>query len=147
MDLLFGTDVREYGQHLGRLAGFELDPLTHQVRNILITPDGEPSDTAVTRPFPGVLIEPDSIEIRPYTGAGDLPTRGAVLLSRSTRLVRAGREVGRVAGVDAGVGSGDLEGVIGRRSWWMRRFEVRRPELDFSMPGVVRIATGATRAA
>ena len=147
MDLLFGTDVREYGQHLGLLAGFELDPLTHQVRTILITTDGELSDGAATRPFGGVLIEPDSIEIRPYTAAGNPPDRGAVVLGRATRIIRGGREVGRVVGIDATVGSGDLEGIVGRKSWWTRRFHVRHPELDFSKPGEVRIASGASRAA
>ena len=147
MDLLFGTDVREYGQHLGCLAGFELDPLTHRVRTVLITSDGELSDGAATRPFGGVLIEPEFLEIRPYTPAGDRPDHAAIVLGRATRIIRAGHEVGRVSGIDVALGTGDLEGVIGRKSWWTRRFHLQHPELDISTPGEVRVATGQSRAA
>jgi hypothetical protein len=147
MDLLFGTDVREYGQYVGRLAGFELDSATHRVRNIVFSPDGSLGNHIVTRPFDSVLIEPGEIDIRPYTPAEAKEEGPAILVGHGARILRGGRDVGRVAGFEVAVGSGELEGIIGRRSWWTRRFRLDPAGLDFSVPGQVRTAAAGSRAA
>jgi hypothetical protein len=147
MELLFGTHVREYGQHVGRLAGFELDPATRQVRTIIFSSDGELGNHAMMRPFASVLAEAGEIDIRPYTAADVVGDRGGVLLGHVARIRRGDREVGRVDGVEAAIGSGDLEALIGRRNWWSRRFRVEGRDLDLSVPGEVRIPAANPAAA
>jgi hypothetical protein len=147
VDLLFGTNVREYGQRVGRLAGFELDPATRQVRRIIFSSDGELGNHVMTRPFASVLAEPGEIDIRPYTPPDDWHESGAILLGQRTRIFREGRELGRVVGLDLTVGNGELDAVIGRRSWWTRRFRVGRNGLDFSVPGEVRVTSRTSKAA
>ena len=147
MELLFGTNVREYGQLVGRLAGFELDPATHRVLSIFISSDAELGNHVVMRPFASVLPEPGEIDIRPYTQTEDRVQREGLVLGHAARIVRSGREVGRLAGADIAVGTGDLEGVIGRRSWWTRRFTIPAKGIDLSVPGVVRTPGSGSRAA
>ena len=148
MELLIGTNVREYGQHAGRLAGFELDPTTHRVRSIIFSSDGELGNHVLMRPFVSALAEPGEIDIRPYTPSGDAAAQGeGIVLGHATRIVRGGREAGRVTGLDVAIGSGDLEGVIGRKSWWTRRFHIAAKGLDLSVPGEVRTAGSGSRAA
>ena len=147
MELLFGTNVREYGQHVGRLAGFELDPASYQVRKVIFSSDGELGSHATMRPFESVLVEPGDIEIRPYT-PGDQPRQaGAVLLGHTARIFRNRRDIGRLSGLDLELASGNLEGVIGRRSWWTKRFRVAASGLDLSVPGEVRAPATQPRAA
>jgi hypothetical protein len=147
MELLFGTNVREYGQHVGRLAGFEVDPATRRIRAVVFSGDGESGSHATARPFDSVLIEPGDIEIRPYTSTGD-PSRGAgILLNHATRVVRSGREIGRLIGVDVGIAGGELEAVVGRKNWLTRRFRCEVADVDLSVPGEVRVGGTATRAA
>src|SRR5687767_2832143 len=109
MELMFGTNVREYGQLIGRLAGFEVDPATHRVLSIFISSDAELGNHVLMRPFASVLPEAGEIDIRPYTPTEDRALREGVVLGRAARIVRSGREAGRLAGVDVGVGTGDLE--------------------------------------
>jgi hypothetical protein len=147
VELLFGTNVREYGQHVGRLAGFELDPISHQVQKVIFSSDGELGTHASMRPFESVLVEPGDIEIRPYTQGDQTHRAGAVLLGHTARIVRNGRDIGRLSGLDVGIGSGNLEGAIGRRSWWSKRFRVAASGLDLSVPGEVRAPATQPRAA
>ena len=147
MELLFGTNVREYGQLVGRLAGFELDPTTHRVLSIFISSDGELGNHVVMRPFASVLPEPGEIDIRPYTQTEEHASRERIVLGHMARIVRSGREAGRLAGADVAVGTGDLEGVIGRRSWWTRRFSLTAKDIDLSVPGEVRTPKSGSRAA
>ena len=147
MELLFGTNVREYGQLVGRLAGFELDPTTNRVLSIFISGDGELGNHVVMRPFASVLPEPGEIDIRPYTQSEERRDREGVVLGHATRIVRSGREAGRLAGADVAVDTGDLEAVVGRRSWWTRRFTIPAKGIDLSVPGQVRTPGSGSRAA
>jgi sporulation protein YlmC with PRC-barrel domain len=147
VELLFGTNVREYGQHVGRLAGFELDPTTHQVRKVIFSTDGELGNHAMMRRFESVLVEPREIEIRPYTPGDDERQAGAVMLGHAAHILRGGRDLGRLSGLDVAIGTGTLEGVIGRRSWWTRRFRLGSAGLDLSMPGQVRVPAARSQAA
>lgn len=147
MELLFGTNVREYGQLVGRLAGFEVDPTTRRVRKIIFSSDGELGSHVLMRPFASVLAEPGEIDIRPYAPVEEEAATNGVLVGHAARILRGDREIGRVAGLDVGIGSGALETVIGRRSWWTRRFQVAGSLADFSVPGEIRTHGTTTQAA
>ena len=147
MELLFGTNVREYGQHAGRLAGFEIDPTTRQVRNIVFSTDGALGNHALMRPFASAMAEPGEIDIRPYTPDEASADVAGVLVGQAARIVRGDREIGRVTGLDVTIGTGELEAVVGRKSWWTRRFLVRAADVDLSVPGEVRIKGATTQAA
>ena len=69
-----------------------------------------------------------------------------MLLSHSTRIVRGGREIGRLAGV-AVAETAALHSIIGRRNWWTRRFLIDAATIDVSVPGEIRAGASATRAA
>jgi len=147
VELLFGTNIREYGQHVGRLAGFEIDPATRKVRHILISGDGELGSHVTKRPFASVLAEPGEIDIRAYTQTDDAAHPSGIVLGHMARVMRGGRETGRLAGADVALGTGDLEGIIGRRSWWTRRFQIAASAVDLSTPGEVRTSGSGSRAA
>jgi hypothetical protein len=147
VELLFGTNVREYGQLVGRLAGFELDPATRRVLNIFISSDGELGNHVMIRPFASVLPEPGEIDIRPYTQTAERAQGEGVVLGHAARIVRSGRGAGRLAGADIAIGTGELEAMIGRRSWWTRRFTLPATGIDLSVPGEVRIPGSGSRAA
>jgi hypothetical protein len=147
MELLFGTNVREHNQRAGRLAGFEVDSATQRVHKVIFSGDGELGNHAVTRPFSSVRADSGAIEIQPYTPAEDGAPPTAVLLSHSTRIVRAGREVGRVTGLDVDLQTGMLEAAIGRKSWLSRRFALPASSIDLSVPGEVRTGAPTSRAA
>jgi sporulation protein YlmC with PRC-barrel domain len=145
VELQFGTYVREYGQQVGRLAGFELDPATRRVRKIIFSSDGELGNHVMMRPFASVLAEPGEIDIRPYTPTDEDAAQGGVVVGHLARIKRGDREVGRVTGIDVSIGTGDIEAVIGRKNWLTRRFRVDGRAIDLSVPGEVR--TGSARPA
>src|SRR5262245_52980817 len=99
------------------------------------------------RPFASVLAEPGEIDIRPYTPADEHVEREGLVVGQVARIKRGDREVGRVAGIEVAIGSGELEGVIGRKSWWSRRFRIDARGADFSVPGEVRVANSHSAAA
>lgn len=147
MELLIGTNVREYGQHIGKLAGFELDPVARRVRRVIISDNAQVGSDAVMRPYESVLVEPGEIDIRPYTPSEIRHDGEGVILAQSTRIIRDSREVGRVIGIDAAVATGELEALIGRRSWWTRRTRIPASDVDISVPGEARLRRSATQAA
>ena len=140
MELQLGTHVREYGQQVGRLAGFELDPTTRRVWKIIFSSDGELGNHVMMRPLASVLAEPGEIDIRPYTPTDEDAKGEGVVVGHLARIKRGDHEVGRVTGIDAVIGTGDLEAVIGRKNWLARRFRVDGREIDLSVPGEVRTA-------
>src|SRR6266536_1532421 len=122
MEMLFGTHVREYGQHVGTLAGFEIDAASRSVRKIIFSSDGELGNHVMMRPFASVLAEAGEIDIRPYTPPEESGESGGVVVGHLVRIKRGGREIGHVAGLDIAVGTGELDAIVGRRNWWTRRF-------------------------
>jgi len=140
VELLFGTHVREYGQQVGRLAGFELDPTTRKVRKIIFSTDGELGNHVLMRPFASVLAEPGEIDIRPYTPTEGAPDTDGVVIGHLARIKRGDREIGHVTGVEVTVNSGELEAVLGRKNWLSRRFRIAAKDVDLSVPGEVRTA-------
>lgn len=147
MELLFGTNVREYGQHAGKLAGFEIDAGTRRVRKIIFSSNGELGNHAVARPFSSVLPEPGEIDIRPYTPSEEPSHESVVLLSHATRIVRGGREIGRLTGIDVEIGTADLQAITGRKSWLSRRFAIEATAIDLSVPGEIRAGASQPKAA
>jgi hypothetical protein len=147
MELIFGTHVREHGHRAGKLAGLELDSATRRVRKVIFSGDGDLGNHAIARPFSSVGAESGDIEIRPYTASPEPPGDSAILLSHSTRIIRAGHVIGRLIGIDVVPGTGELQAVVGRKNWWTRRFRIEPTSLDLSVPGEIRTGTSASQAA
>lgn len=107
MDLLLGSHVREVGNRVGRLAGFELEPASRRIRRIVFSPDGERGSQALSRTLSAISLVHDDgeIELRPDAPNEPLPSvPDVMLLSRSTRIRQSGDEVGRLVGVDVNPG-------------------------------------------
>ena len=151
MELLLGSHVREHGNRVGRLAGFELEPAGLRTRRIIFSPDGELGPQAVMRPLAHINLvhEDGEVELRPNAEVAPLPAvPDVVLLSRAVRLRRGGRELGRFVGVDLNLADRSVVTVFGRHHWWSRRFALPASGLDCSMPGEIRAgSSGGSRAA
>ena len=144
MDLTLGSHVREHGHRVGRVAGFELEPTTLNIRRIIFSPDGSLGPQAMTRPLNGVTATSSGIELRPDADIAPLPAVADVaLLSRSTRLTRDGRDRGRLVGIGVDLDSRRLLSVSGRQHWFSPKFTAAAGQLDCSQPGEIRIARGA----
>jgi hypothetical protein len=149
MELLFGIHVREHGYRIGRLAGVEVERGTKQVRSIFLSADGEMGSHAQTRPLAAVPIDhfTGDIVLRAFPISADPTTVEPLLLSRATRLVRGGQQIGRLVGVEVSPDSGTLTGMFGRQHWWTRRLRLDGAGLDFSIRGEVHAGSSGTRAA
>jgi len=140
--------VREAGRRVGRLAGFELEPVDLRIRRIIFSPDGELGPQAMTRPLAAVTSVHDDGEVDLHADVEIAPmpaVRDIILLSRATRIRRANRQVGRLSGVDVNPDDRKVMSVFGRPHWWSRRFTLPASDLDCSTPGEIR--GGGTRAA
>jgi len=150
MELLLGSHVREHGNRVGRLAAFELEPATRLVRRIVFSPDGDLGPQATMQPLASVALVHDDgeLELRPYGNIEPMPAVGdVVLLSRATRLMSAGRIVGRLIGLEVQPGDRSIVAAYTRAHWLSRRHTFDGARLDFSTPGEIRIGPGASRAA
>jgi hypothetical protein len=140
--------VREAGRRVGRLAGFELEPVDLRIRRLIFSPDGELGPQAMTRPLAAVTSVHDDgeVELRSDVEIAPMPVvRDVILLSRATRISRANRPLGRLSGVDVNPDDRKIVSVFGRPHWWSRRFRLAAADLDCSTPGEIR--GGGTRAA
>ena len=149
MELLFGTHVSEHGYRIGRLAGFEVERDTCQLRQIFFSTDGELGSHAQARPLAAVPVDhfAGDLVLRTVPTPAPATTAKPVLLSHGTRLVRSSRQIGRLAGVEVSPDTGALTAIFGRQHWWTRQFRLDRAGLDFSTPGEVRDGATATHAA
>jgi hypothetical protein len=151
MELLIGSHVREHGNRVGHLAGFELEPAGFRIRRIIFSPDGELGPQAVMRPVAHISLvhEDGELELRPNADTAPLPVvPDVVLLSRAVRLRRGARELGRFVGVDLNLADRSVTAVFGRHHWFSRRFSLPASGLDCSMPGEIRAgSSGGTQAA
>ena len=149
MDLAFGTRVREHGYVIGRLAGLEADSRTHVVRHLLITVDGTLRGDLLRRPLDAVPADHFDGEIlllvRPDDEAGS--PSDVFALTPTTPLVRKGRQIGWLSGVELSPLMGGIISVVGRQHWWTRRFHVQALDLDFSIPGEIRVNATTSEAA
>jgi hypothetical protein len=140
MELMLGSHVREHGNRVGRLAGFELEPATRCIRRIIFSSDGELGPQAVTRPLHAVghVHDGGEIELRVDIQTEVLPAvPDVVLLSRATRLKRDGHLRGKLAGVEVNPVDRQLQSVFGRPHWWSKRVTIDAAELNCSIPGEI----------
>lgn len=149
MELLFGTHVSEHGYRIGRLAGFEVERDTCQVRQIFFSADGDLGSHAQACPLAAVPVDhfAGDIVLRAVPTPAQVTTAEPALLSHGTRLVRSSRQIGRLSGVEVSPDTGALTAVFGRQHWWTRQFRLDRAGLDFSTPGEVHAGTTASHAA
>lgn len=149
MDLLFGSYVREHGRRAGRLAAFELEPLGLRIRRIIFSADGELGPQIRSEPLATIHVvhEDGEVELRETLEVGPMPiVRDVLLLSRSTRIRRLGRDLGRLVGISVTPDDCALVSVFGRPRPWSRRFAVAAADVDASMAGELRVGTaGDTR--
>lgn len=147
MDLSFGTNVREHGYGIGRLAGIEADHKTRVVRNIIISADGTIGPHAERRPLVAVPADhfDGDIVLRGFPAAEETFAPYEVLmLTDATRVMREGRQIGRLSGVELSPETGEIVAIVGRQHWWTRRFHLQVPELDFSVPGEIWVGAATT---
>lgn len=150
MELTFGVNVREHGDSIGRLAGVEVDRRTRIVRHIIMSPDGSLGPRVEKRPLVDVPADHfgGEIVLRGYpVSEQPLPSDDLVILTDATRVVRGGRQIGHLSGVDVSSVTGELTGVSGRQHWWTRRFHIDSPALDLTVPGEVRVGAATSQAA
>jgi hypothetical protein len=150
MELLLGSHVREHGNRVGRLAGFELESAGLKIRRIIFSPDGELGPQTSTRPLAAIALVHDDgeVELRVDVSIDALPPVSDVqLLAHSTRLRQNDRERGRLAGLDVNPADRTVVSVFGRLHWWSRRFSVVAKSADFSAPGEIRLSSSGSRAA
>ena len=145
MELLLGSHVREHGNRVGQLAGFELEPTTHRIRRLIFSADGDlwPSAAACLLSAVSLIHDDGEIELHPYSDVeATLPAvPDVVLLSRATRLRVQRRDAGRLAGVECDAADRRITSVFARHHWWSRRTALPAGELDGSTPGELRIAS------
>jgi hypothetical protein len=140
MELRLGSHVREHGERVGRLAGFEFEPATRCIRRIVFSRDGELGPHTMTRQLSLVTVTPQGIELRNDAAPPALPAvPDVVLLTRATRIVR-GQDAGRLMSIDVDLADRRLLSVSGRRHWWSGRVTVPAADLDCSTPGEPRLA-------
>ncbi|MBI4477068.1 MAG: hypothetical protein HY654_07830 [Acidobacteria bacterium] len=150
MELSFGTNVLEHGYSIGRLAGIEADRQTRLVRNIIASANGSVDVDAEKRPLVDVPADhfDGDIVLRGFPATGEaLAPDEVLLLAETTRVIRAGRQIGRLAGVEVSPETGEIVAIFARHHWWTRRFRLEAPGLDFSVPGEIRVGAATARAA
>jgi hypothetical protein len=149
MDLGFGTNVREQGHGIGRMAGIEVERRTHVVRNIVISRTGQVGAQIERRPLAAVPMDHFDGVIVLHFGEPENPVapHETVVLSHATRVMREGRCIGRLSGVEVAPETGELVAIVGRQHWWTRRFRLPAEGFDFSVAGEIRATTASTQAA
>jgi hypothetical protein len=141
MQLVLGCHIRDGGRRVGRLAGFELEPSNLRIRRMVYSPDGELGPQVRSQPLEAIASVHDDgeIELKRDVPIAPMPVvSDVVLLSRSTRLRRGTRLVGRLSGVEVEQSDRRIVSVFGRPHWWSRRFTFAAAELDCSTPGEIR---------
>jgi hypothetical protein len=150
MELMLGSHVREHGNRVGKLAGFELEPASLRIRRIIYSPDGDLGSGTHLRPLCSVSLVHDDgeVELRPETQVDTMPSiPDVVLLSRPTRIRQGAREVGRLVGLEINPADCSILTLFGRAHWWSRRFSTPADRADCSVSGEIRIGSKSTRAA
>jgi hypothetical protein len=144
MELLFGTHVRSAGRRIGYLAGLEVAPASRSVTKIIFSEDGKLGAHAHTRPLSAVRVEKGALTFDDVA-AGVTPG-SPILWSRSIRVVRDGREVGRLAGAVL-TAEGRVQTILARQHWWSRRVRLSAEKLELTTPGEIRTTGAASLAA
>jgi hypothetical protein len=150
MDLLLGSHVREHGNRVGRLAGFEVEPATLTLHRLIISADGDVKNNPTSRPVSSIALVHDGgeIELRPFGDdtAGSAHA-GAALVGRATRLRAHNRNVGHLVGLEIEPGERKVLTVFARQHLWSRRSDWPAKDFDFSTPGEISSRGPGNRAA
>ena len=150
MDLAFGTNVLEHGYSIGRLAGLDMDRRNHRVQSIVVSGDGTIGPAAETRPLEAVPVDHFSgdIALRAFpTTHGSVAPSDVLKLGGATRVMRNGRQLGLLTGVEVSPDTGEIVAIEGRQHWWTRRFTLPASALDFSVPGEIQAGASSSKAA
>lgn len=150
MELMLGSHVREHGNRVGRLAGFELEPASLCIRRIIYSPDGDLGPRTHMRPLCSVSLVHDDgeVELRPESQVDVMPSIPDVtLLSRPTRIRQESRQLGRLVGLEINPADCSIVSLFGRGHWWSRRFTLPASRVDCSVPGEIRVGGNRTQAA
>jgi sporulation protein YlmC with PRC-barrel domain len=135
MELLIGSHVREHGTRVGRLAGFELDPATRSVSQIIFSASGTLGPEALMRPLMAVSHVHNGGEIELRTDIDEHTAHApgeVVLLGPATRLRTAGHDVGHLTGIDVNPADQHIVSMLGRAHWWTRPVAVDAAAVDLS---------------
>ena len=144
MELLLGSHVREHGNRIGRLAGFELEPATHRVMHIIFSEGGDLGSQAMMRPIAAISHVHDGgeIELRADVDDEALATAsGMVLLSGSTHVKQADHDYGHLTGIEVNPADQLLMSLFGRSHWWSRKATLEATRFDCSTPGEIRLTS------
>ena len=133
MELTIGSHVREHGSRIGRLAGFEIDPATRRLSQIIFSANGTLGPEALMRPLVAVSHVHDGgeIELRTDVDAGaSREPQEVVLLGPATRVRQKGHDLGHLTGVEVNPADQQLVSIFGRAHWWSRPVAVDAASLD-----------------
>src|SRR6187397_152440 len=136
MELLLGSHVREHGNRIGRLAGFELDPSTRRLNQIIFSETGALGSDAMMRPIVtiGHVHENGEVELRSDVAATGSIRDGLVVLGSKTRLKQGSRDLGHLTGVEVNAADNELVSLFARDHWWSRKKALDAIGLDCSTP-------------
>jgi hypothetical protein len=146
MELLFGSHVRSGGRRIGYLAGVEVDAASRRLTKIVFSEDGKLGSHAHMQSLDSVRVERGVVVLGDAPASSPSVAAEPILLSRSVRIVRQGKEAGHVAGVVVGE-HGVLEAAVGRHHWWTGRYRLPAADLDLSHTGEIRARSVASAAA
>ena len=140
MELLLGSHVREHGSRIGRLAGFEVNPSTRRLSQIIFSETGTLDSGAKLRPVVtiGHVHENGEVELRSDIDAANPEASAIVVLAATTRLKQGNRDIGHLTGVEVNAADNELVSLFGRSHWWSRKSALDAFGLDCSTPGEVR---------
>jgi hypothetical protein len=142
MELLLGSHVRETGDVVGRVAGFELHPTTLKVHRLIFSSNGELGAQTESRPVAAIsMVHSDGmVDLRPVVE--ELSPPNVVTVGRTTIVRPNDRESGHLLGIDIEPGDRLLLGVTARAHLWSHRISIEASKLDFSTAGEIRARSG-----
>jgi hypothetical protein len=146
MELLFGSHVRSGGRRIGYLAGVEVDAASRRVTKIIFSEDGKLGSQAHTKSLDTVRVERGTLVLGDTPAPTPSVAAEPILLSRSVRVVRQGKQAGHVSGVVVGE-QGAMEAAVGRQHWWTGRYRLPAADVDLSHAGEIRAGAVSSRAA
>jgi hypothetical protein len=146
MELLFGSQVRSGGRRMGYVAGVEVDAASRRVTKIVFSQDGKLGSHAHTQSLESVRVERGTVLLGDASAASLSAAAEPILLSRSVRIVRQGKQAGHVAGVVVGE-LGAMEAAVARQHWWSGRYRLPAADVDLSHAGEIRTGAVSSRAA
>jgi hypothetical protein len=141
MTFMLGAYVREYGNPVGRLAGFEVEPDTGRVMRLVFSPRGDLGPDALSVGLLAVgHVHPDGqIELRPECGARSLmPAPNVALIGPATRVKSGGQSGVHLTEVELDPSERRIVSLTGRKHWWTRSLTLSGSNVDYFWAGEIR---------